>query len=92
VAKERQLIKVAPAPGRRVRDHRTMQVIPDGGIHVDPESDLTWFRRLRDGDLMELNEDGTPKTEDTLMERHGIKVPKPVPPSTAADAANEKAD
>jgi hypothetical protein len=85
MAKEKQLIKVKPAPGRRVRCWRTLRVISDEGMHVDP-TDLYYFRRLRDGDLIEINEDGTEKTEGTLMQLHGIAVAKP------AAAAPEKAD
>lgn len=43
-------ITVKAAEGRRVREPRTMQVIPEAGIMVD-ETDPYWVRRLRDGDV-----------------------------------------
>ena len=43
-------MKVIPAPGRSVRDPRSMQLLPAEGRDV-PDSDPFWVRRLRDGDV-----------------------------------------
>jgi Protein of unknown function (DUF2635) len=41
---------VKPAPGRTVRDPRSMAKLPDEGREV-PDGDLFWVRRIRDGDV-----------------------------------------
>jgi hypothetical protein len=41
---------VKPAPGRTVRDPRSMAKLPDEGREV-PDGDLFWVRRVRDGDV-----------------------------------------
>lgn len=43
-------MKVIPAPGRAVRDPRSMMLLPDEGRDV-PEDDPFWNRRIRDGDV-----------------------------------------
>jgi hypothetical protein len=43
-------MKVVPAPGRAVRDPRSMMLLPDEGRDV-PDDDPFWNRRLRDGDV-----------------------------------------
>ena len=43
-------MKVIPAPGRAVRDPRSMQLLPEDGREV-PDRDPFWHRRLRDGDV-----------------------------------------
>jgi hypothetical protein len=41
---------VKPAPGRMVRDPRTLQLLPDEGREV-PDHPF-WRRRIRDGDVI----------------------------------------
>ena len=43
---------VKPAPGLKVRDPATMQLVPDTGLDVS-ETDVFWARALRDGDVLE---------------------------------------
>lgn len=43
-------MKVIPAPGRAVRDPRSMMLLPEEGRDV-PDDDPFWNRRLRDGDV-----------------------------------------
>ena len=45
-------MRVVPAPGRAVRDPRTLTLLTDDGRDVD-ETDVFWARRLRDGDVVE---------------------------------------
>jgi Protein of unknown function (DUF2635) len=42
-------MKVIPAPGKAVRDPRSMILLPEEGRDV-PDDDPFWNRRLRDGD------------------------------------------
>jgi hypothetical protein len=42
---------VKPVPGRKVRDPRTKQAIPETGIEV-PDGDTYWTRRVLDGDVV----------------------------------------
>lgn len=42
---------VKPAPGRAVRDPRSMALLTDEGRDVN-ERDPFWARRLRDGDVV----------------------------------------
>lgn len=42
---------VKPAPGLLVRDPVTKLPMPPEGADIDP-NDLTWARRLRDGDVV----------------------------------------
>jgi hypothetical protein len=44
-------MKVKPAEGRAVRDPRTMRLLPEEGGEVS-DSDPFWRRRLRDGDVV----------------------------------------
>jgi Protein of unknown function (DUF2635) len=44
---------VVPAPGRAVRDPRTMMLLKEEGRDVN-ERDPFWARRLRDGDVVQL--------------------------------------
>jgi Protein of unknown function (DUF2635) len=41
---------VKPAPGRTVRDPRSMALLPEEGRTV-PDNDPFWLRRVRDGDV-----------------------------------------
>jgi Protein of unknown function (DUF2635) len=43
-------MKVIPAPGKAVRDPRSMILLPEEGREV-PDDDPFWNRRLRDGDV-----------------------------------------
>ncbi len=43
-------MKVIPAPGRAVRDPKSMMLLPAEGREV-PDNDTFWTRRLRDGDV-----------------------------------------
>lgn len=43
-------MKVIPAPGKAVRDPRSMLLLPEEGREV-PDDDPFWNRRLRDGDV-----------------------------------------
>ena len=43
-------MKVIPAPGKAVRDPRSMILLPEEGRDV-PDDDPFWNRRLRDGDV-----------------------------------------
>lgn len=53
------MIKVRAAEGRRVRHPETRQVIPAEGLHVN-DHEQYWFRRLRDGDVIEIDDKGDP--------------------------------
>jgi hypothetical protein len=44
-------MRVKPAPGRKVRDPRSMQFLPEAGREV-PDQPF-WRRRIRDGDVIE---------------------------------------
>ena len=44
-------MRVKPAPGRAVRDPRTMTLLTDEGREV-PDRDPFWVRRVRDGDVV----------------------------------------
>ena len=43
-------LRVKPAPGRAVRDPRTLTLLPDEGRDVP--DDVFWSRRLRDEDVV----------------------------------------
>lgn len=43
-------MRVFPVPGRRIRDPKTMRLIPDAGIEV-ADTDPFWFRMLKAGDV-----------------------------------------
>lgn len=43
-------MRVYPVPGRRIRDPKTMRLIPDAGIEV-ADTDPFWFRMLKAGDV-----------------------------------------
>jgi hypothetical protein len=45
-------MKAKPAPGRAVRDPRSMTLLTEEGRDVD-ERDPFWARRLRDKDIVE---------------------------------------
>lgn len=45
-------LKIKPAPGRAVRDPRTMQLLSGSGERK-PRSSY-WLRRLADGDVVEV--------------------------------------
>ena len=45
-------MRVKPAPGRAVRDPRTMMLLSEDGRDVN-ERDPFWARRLRDADVVE---------------------------------------
>jgi hypothetical protein len=47
-------MKIKPAPGRMVRDPRTMLALPEEGRDV-PRTPF-WLRRLRDGDVVFVDE------------------------------------
>lgn len=47
-----ETLVVKPAPGRRVRDPRTKQPLPETGAEV-PDS-VYWRRRLADGDVVRI--------------------------------------
>lgn len=47
-------MRVKPAEGRAVRDERTMQLLPPDGRDV-PLNNF-WQRRLRDGDVVAVEE------------------------------------
>ncbi len=47
-------IYVRPAPGRQIRNPRTMQHLPEGGQLVTAEA--YWYRRQADGDVEILDE------------------------------------
>lgn len=49
-------MRVKPAPGRTVRDPRSMIVLSDEGREV-PDHDVYWQRRVRDGDVIVENDD-----------------------------------
>ena len=42
---------VKPAPGRAVRDPRSLMLLPEEGREV-PDNDAFWARRVRDGDVI----------------------------------------
>jgi hypothetical protein len=44
-------MRVTPAPGRAVRDPRSMMLLPAEGRDVS-DSDPFWVRRVRDGDVI----------------------------------------
>jgi Protein of unknown function (DUF2635) len=48
-------MRVKPAPGRAVRDPRTMTLLPEDGRDVN-ERDPFWARRLRDEDVVGADE------------------------------------
>jgi hypothetical protein len=52
-------MKVKPAPGRAVRDPRTMALLPPEGREVK-DSDIFWVRRLRDGDVIKADQEPAP--------------------------------
>lgn len=56
-------MRVKPAPGLKVRDPATMQLVPEDGIEV-PETDLYWHRRLRDGDVIAVPNPETARRVD----------------------------
>jgi hypothetical protein len=68
------MIKVRAADGRRVRHPATRQLIPAEGLMVN-DHEQHWFRRLRDGDVIEIDDDGNP-----------VSKPAAEPPATAASA------
>jgi hypothetical protein len=43
-------MKIIPAPGKAVRDPRSMMLLPDDGREV-PDDDPFWLRRVRDADV-----------------------------------------
>ena len=43
-------MKVIPAPGRAVRDPRSMMLLPEDGREVS-DDDPFWVRRVRDADV-----------------------------------------
>lgn len=43
-------MRIIPAPGRAVRDPKSMQMLPPEGREV-PDNDSFWARRVRDGDV-----------------------------------------
>jgi hypothetical protein len=53
-------MKVIPAPGRLVRDPRSMMLLPEAGRDV-PDDDPFWNRRVRDEDVIVV-EDPPPDT------------------------------
>jgi Protein of unknown function (DUF2635) len=55
-------MKVRPAPGRAVRDPRSMILLPDEGRDV-PDDDPFWNRRVRDGDVTVDAPDPPPETQ-----------------------------
>lgn len=97
------LIHVKAAPGRRVRDWRDGSILPEHGKEGEPPlgkpvspQDLFWFRRLRDGDCVEVDEAGALMTAGTLMQQHGITVPAlaaaaAAPQAPAPASANDAA-
>lgn len=50
-----------PLPGRRVRDPKTMQLLPAKGVRV--RVDQHWLRRVKDGDVALSFEPATIKPE-----------------------------
>jgi hypothetical protein len=68
------IIRVYPAPGRKVREPNTMRAVPPEGIEVS-DSDLYWVRRLRDKDVV------TVKPAPALA--------KPAAPAAASGAVNQ---
>ena len=54
---------VKPAPGLRVRDPDTKQLLPETGIEV-PDDSIIWNKLLNDGDVVKTS---TPidETQDT---------------------------
>ena len=51
-------LHLKPAEGLRVVDPLTRQPLPPGGDQV--EASTYWFRRLKDGDVIELPADSLP--------------------------------
>ncbi|HEV2675275.1 MAG TPA: DUF2635 domain-containing protein [Aliidongia sp.] len=81
---------VQAAPGRRVLDPNTMKPIPAAGndqkatIQIDAELPF-WFRRLRDDDVIEVDEAGNPIE---TAEPEPANPPAPVKPSKGAAPAD----
>lgn len=69
------MIKVRAAEGRRVRHPETRQVIPAEGLHVN-DHEQYWFRRLRDGDVIEIDDKGNPVEK-------AAEAPAPAAPANA---------
>lgn len=55
-------MKVKPAEGRAVRDPRSYALLPPEGREVN-ERDTFWARRLRDGDVVPVDEPDPPAKE-----------------------------
>lgn len=46
-------MRIKPAPGLKVRDPVTKQLLPDEGIEV-PDESILWNKILNDGDVVQV--------------------------------------
>lgn len=65
---------VKPAPGRSVRDPRSMALLPETGREV-PDHDSFWLRRLRDGDV--TKDEAPPSPAPKAPPAHARHEPAP---------------
>ncbi len=79
-------MRVKPATGLKIRDPDLRDILPDEGRTV-PESGY-WTRRLRDGDVIEVEDDGTPIKRDA----DGNKVSGPAQRSPAKRSTRADGD
>lgn len=56
-------MRIKPADGLKVRDPETKELIPADGVEVS-EYDLYWAARLRDGDVVLVDEDKATTEKD----------------------------
>ena len=68
-------MKVVPAPGRAVRDPRSMILLPPEGRDV-PDNDPFWVRRVRDGDVT-VEEDPPDRKSTRLNSSHVLRSRMP---------------